>query len=76
MRISLYRWRVTRGRVILSRHFTRAGAMRRMANIKRVVQECLDQIPDVPETAHIRGNIERMSYSVRIERTEKSWKRR
>ena len=69
MRISLYRWQVTRGRVILSRHFTRAGAMRRMEIIKRVVQECIDQIPDVPETAFIRGNIERMSCLVRVSRS-------
>ena len=45
-----------------------AGAMRRVAKIKRAVQECLDQIPDTPKAEKIRSNIESMADRVVMER--------
>lgn len=69
MRIpDIFRWQVRRGDMVLSKHLTRAGAMRRVAKIKRVVQECLDQIPDTPKAEMIRSNIESMADRVVMER--------
>ena len=73
MRIpDIFRWQVRRGDMVLSKHLTRAGAMRRMAKIKRTIQESLDQIPDTPKAERIRSNIESMADRVIIERTEKN----
>lgn len=61
-------WCIVRGDRIAERHFTRAGAARSMAHMKKTLQRCSDRLSYSRENDHFREILERMGDDIHVER--------
>lgn len=61
-------WTVMRSDHVVARRFTRSGAAREMARIKRTVQSCRDRLGTGPQDEHFKKILTLMSDTLRIER--------